>query len=71
MKIQEWAKTQGYKAVEERREETGYDGPDGSFLIINFGDAEAPFWNLYYPPGNGEHPDETGAWDETPNYDPR
>lgn len=46
-----------------------YSSPSGAFLRLNKGDnTEPPYWNLYYPLGDGEQCDESGGWDETPKY---
>jgi len=49
--IKRWIEKNGYQISETRTEhEAGYVGPDGSFLVLNAGQNEAPFWNYYSLP---------------------
>jgi hypothetical protein len=67
--IEKWIVHQNFTREEERENEIGYGAPSGAFLLLNSGDNESPFWKLFYPPGDGEQADETGSWDEIPNWD--
>uniref|UniRef100_A0A6M3IY01 Uncharacterized protein n=1 Tax=viral metagenome TaxID=1070528 RepID=A0A6M3IY01_9ZZZZ len=63
--IEQWFKEHGYQLLETRSDGYGYEGPEGEYLLLSRGDdTEEPFWALYY--GEGENPDESGGWDETP-----
>lgn len=65
--IEKWITRHGFIQEESRENEIGYGSPSGAFLLLNSGDAEeSPFWNLFYPPGDGEQADETGTWDHPP-----
>jgi hypothetical protein len=68
--IEMWIDKNNYQMIETRQKEHCYNGPDNSFLVLNPGDSEQPFWNLYYPPGDGERADETGSWNEIPKHNP-
>jgi hypothetical protein len=67
--IEKWIIRHGFTQEEDRENEIGYGSPSGAFLLLNSGDDnELPFWKFYNPPGDGEQADETGSWDEIPQW---
>jgi hypothetical protein len=69
--IEQWLDQMGFTCEEERsKTERGFGHESGAFLTLNSGQDESPFWALYCPPGDGEQPDESGNWDETPDWTP-